>query len=188
MHIVQRLLLLPVLLLAVGCGSHGAFTLAGGFRVMQEANGIVAFQRGQIDGDSHESYYDALLEFAESRNIKVVIVDGLVNEKDAPIYGRFWKGKPALIELRSGLSPNALVNTFAHELGHYFQPTEIDEDFSKNQVFAEAVGEGYCARIGLVSWRSAYYYLSWWPDPAQTILQYQTQIDAAVETLLEASR
>jgi hypothetical protein len=161
--------------------------MALAFTAMQNSEQSPLMQRDALVGSSHGVYFDKLRAYADEQGITVKLVKEPRNADGELLYGRFFY-LDKILELQDGLPVNALVSTMAHELGHYLEPLEIRANKDKKDVFAETVAAGYCAAIGLESWNISYFFLQSYPTPADTIREYETQIDTAVKILVDASR
>jgi hypothetical protein len=138
-----------------------------------------------IVGDSHKAYLPQFVGVAKTLGVEVF----LVNDMPAWLWG-YYDPQMRAIFLNLTLSPNGLVATLLHELGHALQPATLTGDDA--QAFAEAVSYLACARIGLDVWRSSFAYLRP-PDQARrerienVLCWHAKAVTAAVDRLVRAS-
>lgn len=147
-----------------------------------------------VSGDSHFKYLEPLVELANATGHTVVLMDinkELFPEVEGRVYGYHDEsatvdGKTtSVILLNIYQSPNMAVSTLAHELAHHFQPAKLGESLA-GQVFAQAVSELFCQRIGLDTKKASVAYLQQFTEHFEVFQLYSREIEALVAKFQEA--
>lgn len=144
----------------------------------------------EIEGASHVKYLQPLLAIAKEEGLTVYAMDinaVLFPDFDQVIYG-YCDVKNKRIFLNIHMGGNMAVSTLAHELAHWFQPKRLNEsgDGYGGQVFAQAVSELFCQRIGLDTKAASISYLSLFPQHFDVFQFYSKDIEKLVERYLAA--
>jgi hypothetical protein len=141
-----------------------------------------------INGESHLKYFDPLLKYANSKGVTVKVMNKAFMEQmelggTETLWG-YYDDSTKIIWLNPQLSSNAAVATLAHELGHFFQPRELDTS-EDGQVFAEAVSWIVCNRLHLnINESSMSYMLRY--DYKDILTKYNREINLVSDEMLEA--
>ncbi len=180
---MKRLLIVLVALAPLGCFEPTAMTVASQLRLFETHN--VPYQPVRhIPGDSHQRYFKPLVALAASLDVHVLLADDL----QPPELWGFHKG--GLIVLRGTLSPNGLVATLLHEIGHVVQPYSYTSSRLEREVFAETVSYLVCQRLGLDIGQASLAYMR--PNNAEAraiilsaLVRQCRQIDTAVAFIMQ---
>ena len=177
--------LVALAIATTGCASTGVKKPYSAFDVAQRYQMIgpmlcCELEAPLIQGDSHKTYLPKLVDFANKLNIDVIFLD-------EPLFGNphLWGiNLGPFILIRSSFPLNTQVATLAHELGHSFQPKNLNEVDA--QLFAETVSIVYCKRIGLEVWQSSFTYFGQYnvKEHADFIRYHSKEIDAVVDKFL----
>jgi hypothetical protein len=203
---MRRLALALVVTLAVACATSGGLTSIQ-FKSMLEthaAAGIIPedWAEYQPEGSAHSKTFLKLVAHAGRQGIKVYGTDmadtfSNILEPGETLFGYYLPASDAVenklpavphIFLEKSLSPDAMLQTLAHELGHHYATVMAprltgEED---GQVFAEAVAFLVCQAIGLDTFKSSAGYL--WEQEREHlwVLQfYAREIDAAAAAIIK---
>lgn len=183
--------------LSSGCASlHTSFSasLHTSLKELEARDQIAEAHREEIVGNSHQSYLPKLVSFAKTLGVTVVYQP--TAELEGVKYFGFYEQSKKLITIATknirdsavSASPNVLVSTLAHEIGHVLQPAHLAHNDNHNQVFAEAISYGFCKRIGLKDWRYSFWYLKHYSARYEVLVKFEKEIDAAIDLLVASTR
>ncbi len=142
-----------------------------------------------IEGDSHGRYLPKLVAAAERRGIDVVLARELTVEglDSSEVLWGFYDVESNTIYLNGHLSPNGMLATLFHEMGHALGPKELWND-ENGQVFAEALSTLSCQLLKLNIYTSSFGYFQRFPDHHKVLLKYAPQLERLAYELVAEVR
>ena len=138
-------------------------------------------------GDSHKDY---LMKLVAKSPLPILFAPPQKEDKDNHIWGR---NNHKMIWVDSTMPANNQLATLAHEIGHSLEPDDIF-GHAPGEVFAEAVANVYCKRIGLDTSASSFVYFAHGAavaaemtpgDVYSFLITHSKEIDDAVDSLLD---
>ncbi len=183
-------LLFIITLLTISCATlyNPSLELESSIHRQAEIGAISPEHVKDISGESHLKYFKPLLKYANSKGVIVKVMnEDFLNQMalggPETLWG-YYDDSTKTIWLNPELSSNAAVATLAHELGHFFQPRELDTN-EDGQAFAEAVSWIVCHRIHLNIDESSMSYMLRY-DYQDILTKYNREINLVSNEMLEA--
>ncbi|NGM71354.1 DUF955 domain-containing protein [Natronolimnobius sp. AArcel1] len=136
-----------------------------------------------------EELAPALLEAAELLDVEVTVVSPR-NWSHGSAKGvcQYRLGRPPLVKVRDRENKADLAVTLVHEYAHALLHSEVDieDERSKRELEAEAVGYIVGRYFGLDTSGSAFYLAAWEGDEPETILDRLERISSTAQEIIDA--